>query len=74
MSECVHVTMLGNFTLQLQTQSVSSDSNRMRKVWLLLAYLIYNRNHRSSQSQFLELICNDGEETEDYTGRLKALF
>ena len=40
MSECVHVTMLGNFTLQLQTQSVSSDSNRMRKVWLLLAYLI----------------------------------
>lgn len=49
MSKCVHVTMLGNFALQLQTQSVSSDSNRMRKVWLLLAYLIYNRNHRSSE-------------------------
>ena len=74
MSDRVHVTMLGNFTLQMHTKNVDSDSNRMRKVWLLLAYLIYNRNHRSSQSQFLELICSDGEETEDYTGRLKALF
>ncbi len=74
MSECVRVTMLGNFTLQLDAQTVDSNSNRMRKVWLLLAYLIYNRNHRSSQTQFLELICRDGEEIEDYTGRLKALF
>ena len=74
MSKRVQVTMLGNFTLQLNTQTVDSDSNRMRKVWLLLAYLIYNRNHRSSQSRFFELIYNDGEETEDYTGRLKALF
>ena len=74
MSNQIHVTMLGNFTLQLNGKTVDSDSNRMRKVWLLLAYLIYNRNHRSSQSQFLELICNDGEEMEDYTGRLKALF
>ena len=73
MSKCVQVTMLGNFTLQLDTQTVDSDSNRMRKVWLLIAYLIYNRNHRSSRSQFLELICNDGEEIEDYTGKLKAL-
>jgi len=74
MSNHIQVTMLGNFTLQLNDQTVDSDSNRMRKVWLLLAYLIYNRNHRSSQSQFLELICSDGEEMEDYTGRLKALF
>lgn len=70
----VQVTMFGSFTLQLHTQTVDSNSNRMRKVWLLLAYLIYNRNRRTSQSQLLELICNDGEETEDYTGRLKALF
>ena len=74
MAECLHVTMLGNFTLQLVTQNVNSDSNRQRKVWLLLAYLIYNRNRRSSQSEFLELICNTGDEVEDYTGRLKALF
>lgn len=73
MSKDLHVTMLGNFSLRLDTQTVDSDSNRMRKVWLLLAYLIYNRNHRSSRTRFLELICSDGEETEDYTGRLKAL-
>ena len=74
MPERVKVTMLGNFALHLNSQSVDSESNRMRKVWLLLSYLIYNRNYRSSQSQLLELICSDGEETEDYTGRLKALF
>ena len=74
MSKQVQVTMLGSFSLQLQDQTIDSGSNRMRKVWLLLAYLIYNRNRRSSQSQFLSLICGDGEETEDYTGRLKALF
>ena len=74
MAERLHVTMLGNFTMQLQAQNVNSDSNRQRKVWLLLAYLIYNRNRRSSQTEFLELISNTGDEVEDYTGRLKALF
>ncbi len=74
MFDGLRVTMLGNFSLQCGASSIDSDSNRMRKVWLLLAYLIYNRNRRSSQSQFLEAVCSRNEDIEDGTGRLKALF
>jgi len=76
MSEPIKVTMLGSFTLRSGERCVDDSSNRMRKVWLLLAYLIYNRNSRTTQAQHLTLLqgAKVSDEPEDPTGRLKALL
>ena len=44
MSDILQVDMLGGFSIRWNGQSMDDGSNRMRKVWLLLAYLIYTRN------------------------------
>ena len=43
MSDVLKVTMLGTLSLSWGGQTLDDSSNRMKKVWLLLAYLIYNR-------------------------------
>lgn len=74
-TEQLYVSMLGRFSLRLGARSIDDSSNRMRKVWLLLAYMLYVRNTRVTQSQFVSLLQSSGsEEMDDPSGRLKALF
>lgn len=75
MSELLQVNMLGTFSIAQGDQRVDDSSNRMRKVWLLLAYLIHNRKTRIPQDQFLSLLQGAGsDESADPNGRLKAMF
>jgi len=74
MSDKVNVKMLGGFSIEYKGASINDSSNRMRKVWLLLAYLICNRNHVSTQEHYLSLIQNAGSGEGDPSGKLKALF
>ena len=76
MPQNLQVTMLGGFSIGDGDNRVDDSSNRMRKVWLLLAYIIYNRNARITQEQYLSLLqgAKGVEETEDPSGRMKALF
>lgn len=76
MPETVKITMLGSFCIRRGEGSVDDHSNRMRKVWLLLAYLIYSRNTLSTQESYLSLLrgAKTTEEIDDPSGRLKALF
>ena len=75
MSDVLQVRMLGGFTVEKNGQSVGDNNNRMRKVWLLLAYLIYSRNTGVSQENYLNLLQGAGnEETADPNGRLKAML
>lgn len=74
MSDMLRVSMLGGFTLSLDGQTVDDSSNRMKKVWLLLAYLIYCRGKHTTQDNYLSLLQGNKADTEDLSGRLKALF
>lgn len=75
MSEQIVVNMLGGFSIELGSQRVDDSSNRMRKVWLLLAYLVYTRNSRVTQENYLSLLQGAGsDESADPNGRLKAMF
>ena len=38
------VQMLGTFSIMLGDAKVDDSSNRSKKIWLLLAYLIYHRD------------------------------
>ncbi len=73
MSDPITVSMLGVFSVSRNDSQIDDSSNRMRKVWLLLAYLIYNRKSRISQDQLLSLT-QGNEDVYDPQGRLKALF
>lgn len=75
MEEKFHVTMLGGFSIRLGDRTIGDGNNRMRKVWLLLAYMIYSRSTRASQEQLLSLIQGaDSAEIDDPANRLKALL
>ena len=74
MFDMLRVSMLGGFTLSRNGQAVDDSSNRMKKVWLLLAYLIYSRSKHTTQDNYLSLLQGSKADTEDLSGRLKALF
>ena len=54
--EHIDVQMFGNFVLCTQSQKISDNENRSRKVWLLLAYLIYHRNRIVSEEELMSLL------------------
>ena len=75
MDKALQVTMLGSFTITGNGKAVDDSSNRMRKVWLLLAYLIWSRNSPVTQDSYLSLLQGSGtSESEDPASRMKALF
>lgn len=74
MTEPIYVSMLGGFSITRGKNRIDDSNNRMRKVWLLLAYLIYSRRTRTTQEQYLTLTQGPTAEIDDPAGRLKALF
>ena len=71
----VKIQMLGGFSVTFDGKTVDDSANRMRKVWLLLSYLVYNRNAVPSQERYLALLQGaGGEESADPNGKLKAMF
>jgi DNA-binding SARP family transcriptional activator len=71
----IKVTMLGQFSLSYEDHAIDDDSNRMKKVWLLIAYLLYHRHNPGASKNLLSLLQNGGfDDAEDPIGRQKALF
>ena len=75
MSDILTVKMLGGFSIERNGICVDDHSNRMRKVWLLLAYLICSRNSRVTQDSLSSLLRGSGsDDAADPSGRIKAMF
>ena len=74
MTKPIYVSMLGGFSITWGENRIDDSNNRMRKVWLLLAYLIYSRRTKTTQEQYLVLTQGSTAEIDDPAGRLKALF
>ena len=75
MSSNLNIQMLGGFSIRYGGKSVDDRSNRMKKVWLLLAYLIFCRSSVTTQDNYLALLQGAGsDESADPNGRLKAMF
>lgn len=70
----LHVQMLGTFSITLGNARVDDSSNRSKKIWLLLAYLIYNRDRTVSQEELIRLLWGDEEENDNPAGALKTAF
>jgi len=71
-TEPIKICMFGGISVRMGQRTVDDSGNRMRKVWLLLAYLLYTRNTRVPQQRLLDLLGT--EDGMDPTGRLKAVL
>lgn len=73
-TESVRVRMLGDFSIACGDQEISDSDNRSRKVWLLLAYMIYCRNRPISQEELIALLWEDEEGSSNPGNALKTMF
>ena len=74
MRERLQVKMLGGFSIRLGDRVIDDSNNRMKKVWLILAYLIYSRNTPSAPAGCLALMQDGNETASDPAGRLKTIL
>lgn len=75
MAQTVKICMLGGCSVSCGGRCIDDNANRMKKVWLLLAYLICNRKRHITQEQYLTLLQGaGGENSADPGGKLKAMF
>ena len=70
----LQVRMLGEFSIRLCSAEISDSDNRSRKVWLLLAYMIYSRNRSICQSDLTRLLWGEEEGDSNLLNSLKTMF
>lgn len=70
----LQVRMLGEFSISTDTQQLCDSENRSRKVWTLLAYLIYHRHRVVTQDELLTLLWDDASDSANPNGALKTIF
>ena len=73
-TEALRVCMFGEFSLSLNGQTINDSDNRSKKIWLLLAYMIYFRNRGISQEELIELLWGDEESSSNPINALKTMF
>lgn len=67
----LYVQMLGDFVLTWGGESLPCAS-RMKKIWLLIAYLLLNRDHATAPETLMPILWN-AEECDDGSNSLKNL-
>lgn len=68
------VQTLGEFSLQCGENKVSDRDNRSKKSWLLLAYLLCNKDKPVSQKKLIELLWGDDPASSNPENALKITF
>ncbi|MCR4955946.1 MAG: hypothetical protein K6A30_04615 [Lachnospiraceae bacterium] len=70
----IHIRMLGSFEFEKDNIILNDGDNRSKKLWLLLAYLTYNRNTKVNQERLLSVLWDDTELSSNPANALKTLF
>ena len=68
-----YVTMLGEFTISYKNKKIYDQSNRSKKPWNLIEYLVTNRGKNVSQEELTDLLW-DKNESDNPSGALKVLL
>ena len=70
----IKVQMLGAFSISYHDVVLDANKNRSRKIWQLLAYLIYNRNRVISQEELIDVLWEDSDGQDNASGALNTIF
>lgn len=68
------VWMLGEFSITMGDARIDDSGNRSRKVWLLLAYMIYNRNRPVTQEELIGLLWGEDTGSTNPVNALKTML
>ena len=68
----LYVTMFGGISITWNGCSITEKDSRSRKTWLLLAYLLFERNRHINQDEIIQLLWDDGDEQTNPLGSLKT--
>ena len=71
--EILQIQVLGKFTLQYGEAVVSDEDDRSRKMWTVLAYLIYHREKVISQQELVDLCWGEDTRSSDPHNALKSV-
>ena len=72
--QSLKVNMLGEFCLTTGDAEVNDSVNRSRKIWLLLAYIIYNRSRPIPPDELIDLLWSNEESSSNPGNALKTMF
>ena len=70
----LQVQMLGQFTLRYGDRTISDSDDRSRRVWSLLAYMLYNHGRSFAQEELIHLYWSNGEKSADPGNALTSIF
>lgn len=70
----LQVQMLGQFTLRYGDRTISDSDDRSRRVWSLLAYMLYNHGRSFAQEELIHLYWSNNEKSADPGNALKSIF
>lgn len=68
------INMLGEFSINSGDARINDSDNRSRKIWLLLAYMIYFRKSSIPQDRLVSVIWGDDEDSSNPANALKTMF
>jgi len=72
--EMLYVQMLGGLSISTETKQITDRDNRSRKIWALLAYLIYHRHRIVLQDELINFLWSEEEQGANPVGALKTMF
>ena len=70
----LQVQMLWQFTLRYGDRTISDSDDRSRRVWSLLAYMLYNHGRSFAQEELIHLYWSNSEKSADPGNALKSIF
>lgn len=70
----LQVQMLGQFTLRYGDRTISDSDDRSRRVWSLLAHMLYNHGRSFAQEELIHLYWSNNEKSADPGNALKSIF
>lgn len=70
----LQVQMLRQFTLRYGDRTISDSDDRSRRVWSLLAYMLYNHGRSFAQEELIHLYWSNSEKSADPGNALKSIF
>ena len=68
----LQVKMFGEFSIRLGDRVLTDDVSRIKKVWILIEYLLVNRKSAVPQDKLIETLWNE-EDSDNPVGALKNL-
>lgn len=69
----LHFRMLGTCSICFKEHTLRTTDSHSKKIWILLFYMLLNRNREISQAEYIDLLWKKGKITNP-TGALKTLM